>query len=108
MTTHPSIRLYILIFITLAALTVITVAVSYLHLPVAPAIALAILIATLKASLVAAYFMHLRFEKVLIIWLLGVTVLFMLVLFILPITAFQGFTPSSHIGNSTSTETHNH
>jgi cytochrome c oxidase subunit 4 len=108
MSTHPSIRLYLIIFAALAVLTAITVAVSYLHLPVAPAIALAILIATLKASLVAAYFMHLRFEKVIIVWLLGVTVLFMLVLFILPITAFQGFTPSSHIGSSTPTETHNH
>ena len=108
MTSHTSIRLYILIFIALAVLTAITVAVSYLHLPVAPAIALAILIASLKACLVAAYFMHLRFEKVIIFWLLGTTVLFMLVLFILPIKAFQGVTPSSAIGNPNTTDTHDH
>lgn len=105
---HSSIRIYLWIFGALTVLTGVTVAVSYLHLPLGPAIALAILIATLKASLVAAYFMHLRFERVLIFGLLAMTAFIMIILFIVPITAFVGITPSAAIGHPTPIETHDH
>ncbi len=79
MSTHAhdiqkEIRGYIIIGTSLLALTVITVAVSYLHLNITGAIIVALIIATLKASLVACYFMHLISEKFLIYAVLSLTV----------------------------------
>lgn len=79
------VRIYITVFVSLMVLTVVTVAVSYLHLSVVPAVALALVIATLKASLVACYFMHLISEKKLIFIVLGFTVLFFLFVLIGPL-----------------------
>ena len=53
------VRVYITVFVVLMVLTIITVAISYLHLPVAAAVSVALLVATVKGSLVACYFMHL-------------------------------------------------
>ncbi len=57
------VKIYLRVFLVLAALTVVTVAVSYLHLPLLPAILVALLIATFKSSLVAGFFMHRLSEK---------------------------------------------
>jgi caa(3)-type oxidase subunit IV len=57
------VRGYIMVFAMLLVLTLVTVAVSSLHLPVAPAIAVGLTIAAVKAALVAAVFMHLRHER---------------------------------------------
>lgn len=73
---HHHVRVYITVFVALMALTVITVGVSYLHLSMAGAIALALLIAVIKGSLVACYFMHLISEKKIIYIVLIFTVLF--------------------------------
>lgn len=81
----PDVKLYIKIFVALLVLTVATVGVSYLNLPKGPGLALGIAIACLKAGLVAAYFMHLKGEKILIWSILGVTVFFMLHLVVLPL-----------------------
>lgn len=78
------VRTYMLVFTALMALTVITVAVWYLHLSHAAAIAVALLIATVKGSLVACYFMHLLSERRLIYLVLGLTVVFFFVLLLLP------------------------
>ena len=81
-------RGYILVFVTLAALTVITVGVSYLHLSIGPAIALALFIATVKGSLVACFFMHLISERKLIYSVLILTVVFFIALMVLPLSSF--------------------
>ena len=60
---RPNVKLYLIIFGALMVLTVVTVGVSYLHLPKTAAISLGLAIATLKAGLVAAFFMHLNIEK---------------------------------------------
>ena len=70
------VRVYISVFVALMALTLVTVAISYLDLPTGPAIALALLVALVKGSLVACFFMHLISEKKLVIAVLGLTVLF--------------------------------
>ena len=70
------IRGYVVVFVALMALTVVTVAASYLHLPTGMAITLALIIATVKASLVALYFMHLISEKKVIYLILLFAVLF--------------------------------
>jgi cytochrome c oxidase subunit IV len=55
-------RTYIIVWVALLILTGVTVAVSYLHLGMLNA-AVALLIASVKAALVALYFMHLRHEN---------------------------------------------
>ncbi len=79
------VRTYILIFVALAILTGVTVGVYYLDLSVGASIALALLIATVKAGLVACYFMHLISEKKLILWVLLLTFSFFLVLLLIPV-----------------------
>lgn len=81
------VRTYILIFVTLMALTLVTVAVSRLHLPVAGAVTVALIVASIKGGLVAGYFMHLISERKLIYWVLGVTVAFFLAVLLLPLWA---------------------
>jgi caa(3)-type oxidase subunit IV len=63
---RPNIKLYLGIFAALMILTGLTVFVSKFHLPRPQAIALGLLIACTKASLVGAVFMHLWGEKKLI------------------------------------------
>ena len=76
------VRGYLMVFAALLSLTIVTVGISYLHLSLLPAVAIALTVATVKASLVACYFMHLISEKKLIYCLLGLTfVIFLSVLF---------------------------
>jgi cytochrome c oxidase subunit 4 len=78
------VRIYISVFVALMVLTVVTVAISYLHLPVFWAVTVALLVATVKGALVACYFMHLISEKKLIYAVLVLTVAFFVVLLALP------------------------
>ncbi len=78
------VRTYVMVFATLLVLTAVTVAVSYLHLEVHEAIAVALVIATFKASLVALFFMHLISERQVILWILALTGAFAVVLLVLP------------------------
>ena len=78
------VKIYMRVFTALMILTVATVAVSYLHLPLWPAITAALLIAIFKGALVAAFFMHLFQEKRLIFVVLALAVFFFLFLLILP------------------------
>ena len=80
------VRVYISVFVALMALTIVTVAVSSFHLGVAAAVTVALIIATVKASLVASYFMHLISEKKVIYATLVLTLLFFLALMLLPIS----------------------
>jgi cytochrome c oxidase subunit 4 len=86
------VKVYITVFVALMVLTIVTVAISYLHLPVAMAVTVALLVATVKGALVACYFMHLISEKKLIYAVLALTVLFFVVLLALPtVTHSNGF-----------------
>jgi cytochrome c oxidase subunit IV len=67
------VRGYLMVFGALLVLTVATVGVSYLQLPKVPAIAVGLAIAITKAALVAVYFMHLKSERPMIYWPLGLT-----------------------------------
>jgi cytochrome c oxidase subunit IV len=78
------VRTYIMVFATLMVLTMVTVAVSYLHLEVHEAIAIALVIATIKASLVALFFMHLISERQVILLILALTGVFAVALLLLP------------------------
>jgi cytochrome c oxidase subunit 4 len=86
------VRVYITVFVSLMVLTVVTVAISRLHLSVPVAVTVALLVATVKGALVACYFMHLISEKKLIYAVLALTVAFFVALLALPIfTVNDGF-----------------
>ena len=86
------VRVYISVFVALMVLTIITVAVSRLHLSVPIAVTVALLVAIVKGSLVACYFMHLISEKKLIYAVLLLTAAFFVALLALPVlTQSNGF-----------------
>ena len=86
------VRVYITVFVALLVLTLVTVAISYLDLSVPMAVTVAMLVATVKGSLVACYFMHLISEKKLILAVLALTAAFFVALLLLPIlTVSDGF-----------------
>lgn len=79
------VKTYVSVFVALLVLTVITVGVFYLHLPLAKAVLVALAVAAVKGSLVACYFMHLISERGLIFWILTLTVIFFAALLLLPV-----------------------
>ncbi len=80
---HEQVRAYIIVFAALAGLTILTVAVGYLHLPILPAVIVGLTIAIVKGGLVAGYFMHLLSEKRVIYLVLVFTVVFFLGMLVL-------------------------
>ena len=86
------VRVYITVFVALMVLTIVTVAISRLHLSTPVAVTVALLVAIVKGSLVACYFMHLISEKKLIYAVLMVTVAFFIALLALPVlTVHNGY-----------------
>jgi cytochrome c oxidase subunit 4 len=86
------VRVYITVFVALMVLTIVTVTVSRFHLPVPVAVTVALIVAIIKGSLVACYFMHLISEKKLIYAVLGLTAVFFLALLALPVvTVHDGY-----------------
>jgi cytochrome c oxidase subunit IV len=83
------IRGYLLVGLTLLTFTGITVGLSYINFGTQKAnVAIAMLVATFKAALVAAIFMHLSSEKRMIYRILMFTVFFVLGLFFLTYLAW--------------------
>ena len=86
------VRVYITVFVALMALTIVTVTVSRFHLPVPIAVTVALVVAIIKGSLVACYFMHLISEKKLIYAVLALTAVFFVALMALPLfTVSDGY-----------------
>jgi cytochrome c oxidase subunit IV len=71
---------YLTVFGALLVLTLVTVALSYLEMSIAPTVAIGLSIATVKAALVAMFFMHLRHERAPIYWTLALTAVLFVVL----------------------------
>ena len=90
------IRLYIGIFIALLIGTVVTVLAAYVDLGHTANIALALLIASVKAFLVAGFFMHLTNEKKTIYTILVCTVVFVIGLMALTIMAHYDVPGAKH------------
>ena len=88
-----TIRTYLMVGAALFAGTVITVAANQFHLAIPLAIVVALIIASVKGSMVAGVFMHLSHEKRWIYGALVLTVVFFVVLMMLPL-----LTTSDHIG----------
>ena len=79
------VRTYMVVFASLMALTLVTVAVSYLDLPTGAAIGLALIVASVKGTLVACYFMHLISERKLILIVMALTVFFFIGVLVGPV-----------------------
>ena len=88
-----SIRGYLMIGAVLFAGTVITVVANQFHFAVPLAITVALIIATIKGSMVAGVFMHLSHERRWIYGALLLTVAFFIVLMTIPL-----LTVLDHIG----------
>jgi cytochrome c oxidase subunit 4 len=89
------VRTYVAVFVALLGLTLVTVAAATLHLIVPLAIALALLIAAVKGTLVASFFMHLVRERRAIFAALALTGVLLAALLLLPWLAMH-----DHIGTS--------
>jgi cytochrome c oxidase subunit 4 len=88
---QKSVRSYMIVFVMLMIFTVITVAVSRFEFAVPMAIAVALVIAAMKGSMVAAVFMHLNHERRWVYGTLILTVVFFIVLLLLPVlTSLDG------------------
>jgi cytochrome c oxidase subunit 4 len=81
---RQSVRTYLMIGVGLLVFTGITVAANLVHLPVHWAIVVALIIASIKGSMVASVFMHLSHEKQWIYGALLLTVVFFVVLMSVP------------------------
>ena len=94
-----SVKTYYMIFGALMVLTIVTVAVSYLELATPLAVTVALIVATIKGSLVAMYFMHLLHERKVIYWVLILTVIFFVFLMFVPLLTntdkIRGTTPGT-------------
>jgi caa(3)-type oxidase subunit IV len=82
---RKQVRTYMMVGAALFVFTGITVAVNQIHLAVPLAITVALIIATMKGSMVASIFMHLSHEKKWIYGALLLTVLGFLILMTVPI-----------------------
>ena len=80
-----TVRTYILVFVALMVGTLVTVLAAELDVSVPLAITIGLFIATVKASLVACFFMHLIDEKRVIYWALALTGAFLVALVALPL-----------------------
>src|SRR5438132_11581739 len=90
---RKTVNLYFKVGAARLVFTAITVAANQFHLAVPAAITVALVIATMKGSMVAAVFMHLSHERKWIYGALLLTVVFWLVLMSVPM-----FTIMDHIG----------
>ncbi len=92
MNTHEqtqSFRLPILVFAGLIVLTVLTVLLSGLDVGNMGALLIAMSLASIKASLVLYYFMHLNHEPLIFKLFLGVAFLTLLVIFVLTFSDYS-------------------
>ena len=95
---HQSVKKYLTVFAALILGTAITVGAYYIHLPtVAVTIAVALFIASVKAFLVAGFFMHLISEKKMIYGILAATVFFVIGLCFLTIWSMHDLPPMQAI-----------
>jgi len=101
-------KLYLGVFAVLFVLTILTVLASRVHFGGAGNIIVALLIAVCKASLVAAVFMHLKWEKTAWIWWpLVICAFFFVILMAIPgLTVSEASARAPHYSSWDSLPTH--
>ena len=80
---EAEVKRYWKVFAALTAGTIITVTISNVHLGILLGIAVALIVAVVKGSLVAGYFMHLLHERKLIYSILVLTAVFVVAMVVL-------------------------
>ncbi len=105
---NKHVKLYIGVFAVLFVLTIVTVLASRVQLSGAGNVVLALAIAVCKASLVAAVFMHLKWEKTgWIWWPLALCAFFLVMLMALPgLTVGEANARAPHYSSWDSLPTH--
>ena len=84
------VKIYLLVFLALLVGTVITVAMYYVHFEsTAVAVAVALFIASIKAFLVAGFFMHLISEKTAVYAIMASTMFFFASMMALTLFSFS-------------------
>ena len=63
-------RTYMIVWFWLLALTAVEVFLAYKHLPLTTMLVLLLGLSLVKAAMIIAYFMHLRYEKASLTWML--------------------------------------
>jgi cytochrome c oxidase subunit 4 len=94
------VKTYYMVFGALMVLTCITVGVSYLHLSIPLAITVALIVAIVKGSLVALFFMHLSNERKLIYWVLLLTAIFFVFMMFVPLFTNADKIPGTATGTA--------
>lgn len=90
------VKAYYAVFAALAVLTVVTVAVAQFHFSDVGNVVVALLIAAFKASLVAAIFMHLKWERSHAVWWsLAICGIFFIALIFIPVLTNQDHPPQA-------------
>ncbi len=90
------VKIYILVFVALAVLTLVTVWAAHLQVSSTWHIVIALSIATVKGALVALFFMHLIDEKKAIYGVLVFTVVFFFALMLLTLFTNSNMLQSIH------------
>ena len=86
-----AVKKYIGVFVGLMILTAVTVGIAQIPNVSTPmAVTMALIVASIKGTLVAGYFMHLFDEKKIVYFTLAMTMLFFLVLIFFPIWTSTG------------------
>ena len=93
------VKLYMGVFVALAVFTVITVLASLLKVNVATHVVIAMFIACIKGGLVAAIFMHLKWEKAATLWgVFLICAIFFVVLLAIPSLVAGDLPPQAKVG----------
>jgi len=93
------VRLYLAVFAALFVGTIVTVAANHLEVSHPVAIGMALGIAAFKASLVAAVFMHLKWERSAWIWsTLALCAVFFIALLFIPVLETSEHPPNVVVG----------
>ena len=94
------VKSYVAVFVALAVFTVLTVAASTQDFGGSWNVVVALSIAAIKASLVAAIFMHLKWERAPSIWwVLALCAIFFVVLMALPVLVANDLPPQVRLGS---------
>lgn len=78
---HGGYKVYILTWFWLLVITALEVSITLVHMPKALMASLLILLALMKVVLIAAYFMHLRFERLSLVYVAITPLVFAAILF---------------------------
>jgi cytochrome c oxidase subunit 4 len=91
--SHPGPRVYVMVAIVLAIATAIEVGLYYMNLPTGLLVSLLLFFAVVKFSLVALWFMHLRFDSRLFRRLFVTGIYLAITVYLIVLVTFEAISP---------------